>query len=162
VAERDGGAQHAFAADQADLERHAPFGHGQQRDQAIVREIDVADRVARLAQHFADLDLTWSSMGSMLGQLLRRERGQQQVGVVLGDRRVKRQIHRTLAVVSRPENRIGQRTRIHLQTISDQRNGSIGEVCTVTHGTPCCSQGQCICRTRPAARKQRLNSKDKP
>ena len=49
MAEGRGHAQHAFAADLANLERHAPFGDAQQAHQAIVREIDVLDRVAGLA-----------------------------------------------------------------------------------------------------------------
>jgi outer membrane lipoprotein SlyB len=73
VAERDGGAQHAFAADQADLERHAHFGHGHQRDQAIVRKIDVADRIARLAQHGADVHLDLVERRQHARQVFRRE-----------------------------------------------------------------------------------------
>ncbi|EEF23358.1 conserved hypothetical protein [Ricinus communis] len=87
VAERDGGAQHSLAAHEAHFERHAAFGHGHQGDQAVVRKIDVADRVARLAQHGADVHLDLVERRQHPGQLLRRKRGQQQVGIVLGDHR---------------------------------------------------------------------------
>ncbi len=87
MAERDGGAQHALAAHETHFERHAPFGHGHQRDQAIVRKIDVADGVARLAQHGADVHLDLVERRQHPCQLLRRERGQQQVGIVLGGHR---------------------------------------------------------------------------
>ncbi len=47
------GAEYAFVADQADLERHAPFGHGQFAYQAVVREIQRVDRTPCFVQDFA-------------------------------------------------------------------------------------------------------------
>ncbi|GAA0436512.1 hypothetical protein GCM10009094_46270 [Massilia aurea] len=71
MAQRRGGAEHAFAPDLPNLERHAPFGYTKQGHQAIMGEIDMKNRVARFAQDLASFHPHLVELRQHLGEVVR-------------------------------------------------------------------------------------------
>ena len=97
MAQRHGGAQHAFAAHQSDFERHAPFGHAQQGDQAIVWKINKVDQVAGVGQYAAHLDVDVFEHGHHARQFVGRQGSQHLVGGMRREDRRRGEIHPILA-----------------------------------------------------------------
>jgi hypothetical protein len=129
VSQCDSGAEHAFAADQAHLERHAPFGDAEQRHQAVVRKIDVTNRVTRLAQHFPHLDLDWLEQWRQAREIVVRQGSQQQVAVFLRRLEGGRKIHQRLATRLRVLKHFSRLVAIIIR--SHVRNGALLHLQTI-------------------------------
>src|SRR2546428_5803981 len=78
-AERQRNADHAFAADQADLERKPALHQRQQRNHAVGRKIHVANRLAWLVEHVAEHEGDRLQAGEQVAVGPGRQRGQHAV-----------------------------------------------------------------------------------
>jgi hypothetical protein len=85
-AQRQLHAQHAFPAGHADLQAMVVIHHGDQRDEALGREIGIACGLARLAQHLRQLQMHRLAQSQQAGPIGARQRGNEFVlGMRQGD-----------------------------------------------------------------------------